>query len=221
MTPGRRIPRKTALLLGAPLLLATLVAGCGDRSGGRSASADSAPAPAGDSALAKRAQQLQSQFYSLQQKIRTVQAQALDSPGVKVAQGVFLRALRQRMVEIEPKADHWLDRARELGQQLSSARGDTSMSDASKQQLTVNLRSLQHAMEPVQDSAMKDSAVFASFRALRDSVRGTMVRIDPDARDVLDRLDKLQEQIVDVRRRQQAARKTTADSGAAGADSAD
>lgn len=161
------------------------------------------PGSEADEAEALRAsrQELLLQHASLQNQLRRIQAQALDSPQVRAVQVAFRDALTRRMVEIDGRAADWLERAEKVGHDLAAATGEVPVAREEKARVVAELRTVEKLLTPVQDSALRDPAVAARFAELQDSVVAVIVRIDPTARALLDRTRDLEAEMMDIDRR--------------------
>ncbi|MFQ5747483.1 MAG: hypothetical protein ACE5HF_09745 [Gemmatimonadota bacterium] len=163
----------------------------------------SGPDAAADDAAALRThrQELLLQHASLQNQLRLIQGQALDSPQVRAAQAAFRDALTRRMVEIDPRAASWLERAKQVGHDLAAATGEVPVAHQEKVRVAAELRTVEKLLAPVQDSAFRDPTVAARFSELQDSLVAVIVRIDPAARALIDRSRELESEMLDIDRR--------------------
>lgn len=137
-------------------------------------------------------QQLLQQFAAAQNRVRQTQAQALEDPSVAPLRERFYRLLRERMIEIEPRSETWLDSAQELGpviDELSRPQilrpGEEPAPREEREQVVREFAELEKTLQPVQNRAMADVEVAAAFEALQDSMHAVMVRINPDAESAL------------------------------------
>lgn len=143
-------------------------------------------------------QELRLQFTSLNSQIRPAEMQALDSPGVQLAQADFRAALEAEMIDLDPAAASWFAEAARLGQLIQTAPTDTSLTLEEKRRMAEDLQRLERTMAPVQTQAMQDSVVSDYFRALQDSVMETVMRIDPSTRPILQDMRQLEIQIEEL-----------------------
>ncbi len=150
--------------------------------------------------LRAKRQELRLQFNTLNNQVRPAETQALDSPGVQVAQADFRTALEAEMVRIDPQASEWFAQAEELGVALRTAPSDTTLTAEDKRRMAADLQRLERVMGPVQTQAMQDSQVAAAFRRLQDSVMETVMRIDPATRPILRDMRQLEIQIEELDR---------------------
>lgn len=192
--------------LAALLLTAVLsAAGCDTR-------ADQALA---DAELQTRLHELVLQHASVQTQIRQLQAEALRTPGVNEVQATFYAMLRPKMIEIDPRAEEWLDRAAQAGQDMARATGTAIVSTADepvpppditeKQRIATEIQDMERALEPIRLLAMSDPAVSASFVALQDTLVATMLQKDPSSQVLLDQMLDIESKIRQVRLEQDSA----------------
>lgn len=99
------------------------------------------------------------------------------------------------MIEIDPRAEEWLARARELGPEIDVLSqpqilqpGQEPVSLEEKQALVEEFAALEDSIRPVQNRAMADSGVAAAFDALQDSLHALMIEINPDAEAALEQM---------------------------------
>lgn len=147
------------------------------------------------SALEQQRRQLLNQFAAAQNQVRRTQAQALEDPSIVPLRERFYGLLRERMVEIEPRAEAWLDRAQELGpaiDELSAPQilqpGEEPAPREEREQVVKEFAELEKTLQPLQNRAMVDPDVARAFETLQDSVHALMVRINPDAETALDQM---------------------------------
>lgn len=146
-------------------------------------------------ALEQQRRQLLTQFAAAQNRVRQTQAQALGDSSVVPLQERFYERLHDRMIEIEPRAEAWLARARELGPELDVLSrpqiiepGDEPVSREEQRAVVERFKALEDSLRPVQNRAMADPDVAAAFSALQDSLHAVMVEINPAAAAALDQM---------------------------------
>lgn len=183
---GSGSPR-AGLLLTA--MLATVLVACG---GG----ADEAEIAMRRTALEQQRHQLLNQFATAQNQVRNTQTRALDDPSIASLRDEFYTSLRQKMVEIEPRAGAWLDRAKELGARIDELSAPLILEegqeppDDDRAGVMEEFAALEKTLRPVQNRAMADPEVAAAFRAMQDSVHALMIRMNPDAEAAIDRMKR-------------------------------
>lgn len=177
--------RRVAPRLASCILAAATAAGCGNDDAVR----------ARDTEGVARREQLRMQFASVQSRLRQVQAQALDSPGVQAAQEEFYAALRTRMVEIDSASADLLDRASAVGDELARLTGPALATREEKERVAEELQMVERLLRPIQDSAFLNPEVSARFRVLQDSLVATIRRIDPGSEALLDRMSEIEQEI--------------------------
>ena len=184
--PRRRLP-VTGLLLLATLLPG--LAACGG-------DAEDAEIAARRTALEQQRHQLQDQFAAAQNQVRNTQTQALDDPSIQPLRENFYALLREKMIEIEPRAGTWLDSAKTLGGRIDELskplileRGQEPPED-DREDVIRAFGQLEQTLRPVQNRAMQDPEVAAAFAAMQDSVHALMVRINPDAAGAIERMKR-------------------------------
>lgn len=191
----------------AHLLVAVLLAaGCDTRADQALANAE----------LETRLQELVLQHASVQSQIRQLQSRALSTPGVRGVQANFYATLRPKMIEIDPRAEEWLDRAAQAGQDMARATGTAIVSTADepvpppditeKQRIATEIQDMERVLEPIRLLAMSDPAVSASFAALQDTLVATMLQEDPNSQVLLDQMIDIEAKIMQVRVEQDSAR---------------
>jgi len=153
-------------------------------------------------ALEQRREQLVIQFMSVQNQIRGLQGQALDDPTVIELQARFYDVLRVRMIELEPQAEGWLDRAKEVGAEVNRLSGPVVLAPGEKpappEERTAvmhELAQLEKTLGPVQEEALQYPEVATAFAALQDSVATTIVKLDPNAARTLEQMKLLDDDI--------------------------
>lgn len=146
-------------------------------------------------ALEQQRQQLLTQFAAAQNQVRQTQAQALGDSSLIPLRERFYERLHDRMVEIEPRAEDWLARARELGPELDVLSrpqvlepGQEPVSREEQQAIVDRFAALEDSLRPVQNRAMGNPEVAAAFNAFQDSLHAVMVRINPAAATALDQM---------------------------------
>ena len=191
----------------AHLLVAVLLAaGCETRADQALANAE----------LETRLQELVLQHASVQSQIRQLQSRALSTPGVREVQVNFYATLRPKMIEIDPRAEEWLDRAAQAGQDMARATGTAIVSTADepvpppditeKQRIATEIQDMERVLEPIRLLAMSDPAVSASFAALQDTLVATMLQEDPNSQVLFDQMIDIEAKIMQVRVEQDSAR---------------
>ncbi|MFQ5890794.1 MAG: hypothetical protein ACE5JR_12180 [Gemmatimonadota bacterium] len=147
-----------------------------------------------------RREQLRTQFASVQNQLRGIQAQALDSPGVRAAQSEFYEALRRRMIEIDSSSADLLGQATSVGRDLSEIAGSRTATREEKVRVAQELQTAERKLRPLQDSAFNDPIVTEKFRILQDSLVATITRIDPAAQRLLDQMRAIERRIMELDR---------------------
>jgi uncharacterized protein HemX len=182
----RRLPA-TGLLLLATLLPG--LAACGE-------DAEDAEIAARRTALEQQRRQLQDQFAAAQNQVRNTQTRALDDPSIQPLRENFYTLLREKMIEMEPRAETWLDSAQTLGslidelsEPLILEQGQEPPEDNRKEVIR-EFRQLEQTLRPVQNRAMQDPEVAAAFAAMQDSVHALMIRMNPDAAGAIQRMKR-------------------------------
>lgn len=147
------------------------------------------------SALEQKRGQLLNQFAAAQNQIRRTQAQALEDPSLASLRERFYDLLRERMIEIDPRSEAWLDRAQELGPEiddLSRPRilqpGEEPAPREERERVVEEFAELEMTMRPVQNRALADPVVAEALEALQDSAHALMVRLNPAAEGALDQM---------------------------------
>jgi hypothetical protein len=168
------------------------------------AACDSSSREADDERLALEQQkhQLVIQYASVQNQIRSAQSQALDEPAIIELQGRFYEVLRARMIAIDPRAEAWLDRAREVGAEVDRlsgpivlAPGEEPPPAADRAAIGRELASLEITLREVQSAALAAPDVATVFAEFQDSVAAAIVRIDPNTAPVLENMKELERRI--------------------------
>ncbi len=158
-------------------------------------------------ALEQRREQMVIQYVSVQNQIRSVQAQALSEPEVVEVQDRFYDVLRAKMIELDPEAEAMLDRALAVGSDLERLSGPVALQPGEapppageRTAVGRELAELERAMRPIQSAALEDPAVATTFFELQDAVVAAMVRLDPESQIVLDRIKGLEDDIAELDR---------------------
>ena len=147
------------------------------------------------SALEQQRRQLLNQFAAAENQVRHTQAQAVEDTSLSSLRERFYELLRERMIEIEPRSEAWLDRAQELGpmiDDLSRPRilppGEEPAPREEREQVVEEFAELEATLRPVQNRAMSDPEVAEAFQTFQDSVHALIVRINPAAESDLDQM---------------------------------
>lgn len=146
-------------------------------------------------ALDQQREQLLIQFAAAQNQIRRTQAQAIQDPSLVPLRERFYELLRERMIEIEPRSEAWLDRAQELGPVIDDLSrplilepGEEPAPREERERVVEEFAELEKTLQPVQNRALADPDVAAAFEALQDSVHAVMIRLNPAAEAALDQM---------------------------------
>ena len=172
--------RQRLLRVAGPLLVAALLPGLaacgGDAKDGEIA--------ARRTALEQQRRQLQDQFAAAQNEVRNTQTRALDAPSIQPLREDFYTLLREKMIEIEPRAETWLDSAKTLGGRIDELseplileQGQEPPED-DREDVIRAFGQLEQTLRPVQSLAMQDS------------VHSLMVRMNPDAAGAIERMKR-------------------------------
>ncbi len=139
-------------------------------------------------ALEQRRGQLVIQYIAVQNQIRSLQGQALDDSTVIEFQTTFYEVMRAEMIELDPQAEGWLERATVVGAQMERLTGPLLLSPGEEPPpadehaaVGSELAELERIMRPVQSAALRDPGVARAFDELQEAVAATIVRLDPNA----------------------------------------
>lgn len=162
--------------------------GCGGESGDEARRA----------ALEQQRQQLLIQFSAAQNQIRRTQAQAMEDPSLAPLRERFYDLLRERMIEIEPRSEAWLERALELGPVIDDLSrplilepGEEPAPREERERVVEEFAELEKTLQPVQNRALADPDVAAAFETLQDSLHAVMIRLNPAAETALDQMRRV------------------------------
>lgn len=146
-------------------------------------------------ALEQQRMQLMTQFADAQNRVRNTQTQAMEHPSVAALRERFYDLLREEMIEIDPRSEVWLERAKELGARIDDLSGPRIVVPGQELPDTVDrgavmreFAELERTLQPVQNRALADPEVAAAFEAVQDSVHALMVRINPAAEASLEQM---------------------------------
>ena len=158
-------------------------------------------------ALEQRREQLVIQYVAVQNQIRSVQGQALDDSTVIDLQAKFYDAMRIKMIELDPRAEAWLDRATVVGAQMERLTGPIILSPGEEPPSSDErsaagreLAELEIAMRPVQSLALQDPGVASAFADLQEAVVATIVRLDPNAALTMEHMQSIDGEIRELDR---------------------
>ena len=158
-------------------------------------------------ALNQRREQLVIQFASVQNQIKAVQAQALDEPGIAGLQARFYDVLRARIIELDPQGEEWLDRATQVGADLERLSGPLLLAPGEepppaedRNAVGRELAELERILRPIQSEALRYPEVATAFAELQDSLETAMVRLDPNAARILERMEALDGEVQELNR---------------------
>ena len=146
-------------------------------------------------ALERQRRQLLNQFAAAQNRIRQTQAQASGDPSLVPLRERFYERLRETMIEIDPRAEGWLDRARALGPEIDVLSqpqviepGEEPVSVEEQRALVEEFAALEDSLRPVQNRALAEPDVAEAFTAFQDSLHAVMIRINPSAATALEEM---------------------------------
>lgn len=146
-------------------------------------------------ALEQQRQQLLIQFSAAQNQVRRTQAQAVEHPSLAPLRERFYDLLRERMIEIEPRSEAWMDRALELGPVIDDLSRPLILEPdeepaprEERERVVEEFAEIEKALQPVQNRALADPEVAAAFEELQDSVHAVMIRLNPAAEAALDQM---------------------------------
>lgn len=146
-------------------------------------------------ALEQQRTELLGQFTIAQNRVRQTQTRALEDPSIAPLRERFYGLLREKMIELDPRSEAWLDRARELGTQIDELSAPQILQPddepAPREQrvaVVSEFAELERTLQPLQDRALSDPEVAAAFAEMQDSVHALMVRLNPDAEGALDQM---------------------------------
>ena len=146
-------------------------------------------------ALEQQRQQLLNQFAGAQNRVRQTQAQALGDPSLAPLRERFYERLRETMIEIDPRAEGWLDRARALGPEIDVLSrpqlvepGEEPVSTEEQRALVQRFAALEDSLRPVQNRALAEPDVAEAFNAFQDSLHAVMIRINPSTAAALEQM---------------------------------
>lgn len=195
-THTRQIGRVKRAFVGILLIAVAGVAACDTGNG---------EAAAERLALEQQKQQLIIQYASVQNQIRSAQSQALDDPAIVELQERFYEVLRARMIELDPRAEALLDRAREVGAEVDRLSGPIVLKPGEEPPAATDraaigreLASLETTLREVQSEALASPDVAAVFSQLQDSVAAAIVRIDPRTAPALENMKELEGSIAAI-----------------------
>lgn len=139
--------------------------------------------------------QLMNQFAAAQNQVRRTQAQALEDTSLAPLRERFYGLLRERMIEIDPRSEAWLDSARELGPLIDDLSrpqilqpGEEPVPREERERVVDEFAELERMLQPVQHRALADPDVAGALAAFQDSVHALMVRLNPAADAALDQM---------------------------------
>lgn len=146
-------------------------------------------------ALEQQRHQLLIQFAGAQNRVRRTQAQAAEDPSLAPLRDRFYDLLRERMIEIQPRSEAWLDSARELGPLIDDLSRPLILEPdeepaprEERERVVKEFAELEKKLQPVQNRALADPEVAAAFAVLQDSIHAVMIRLDPAAEASLDQM---------------------------------
>lgn len=147
--------------------------------------------------LEQQRSQLVDQFAIAQNQVRATQTRAMDDPSIDSLRERFYDLLRARMIEIEPRAEAWLDRAKVLGARIDELskpllleQGEAPPPDDDRDSVLSEFATLEKTLRPLQNRALQDPEVAAALGEMQDSVHALMVRMNPDAAPALERMKR-------------------------------
>ena len=146
-------------------------------------------APAQPAAPAAAATDPQAEMAQLQQKLGTLQQQALQDPGIKLAQDSLTAVLNTAMAKLDPAAPAKVARATALQGEVAAAR--TANDNAKLNQLATEAQELQAYFAGLQPRALALPEVQAARQAFTVRLFDKMKQLDANAQQYVDRLTQL------------------------------
>ncbi len=146
------------------------------------------PAPA-----LQNQQQLETWFVELQQigvQLGQIQAKALEDPALQAAQESLGTEVKTAMDRVDPGLSASVDRVAALEQEAVQAQqaGD----HAKIEQLARELQQIQVRFITAQNQALQEPALAAKVEAFQTRLERRMIEIDPQSRQLIDRLRELE-----------------------------
>lgn len=139
-------------------------------------------------------QELIVEFQELEQRLGALQQQALAGNEELQEQQLELRQLVQQVMhEIDPQFEARVERLQALEQEAMAAQEAQDMETL--QQLIGEAQTLQAGLQETQEEAMESPQVQQELEVFQAAMLDEMTRHDPEAPELIERLEELAEQI--------------------------
>jgi hypothetical protein len=138
-------------------------------------------------------QQLLVERQQLEVRLGALQEQALENTELREQQTAVSDAVRGAMIEADPTMQEKLDRIEAIMEEARTAQGNGDMERIAA--LTAEAETLQPQIQQAQATALARPEIEQQVDAFQLALRTRMVEIDPEAAELLDRLDELNRRI--------------------------
>jgi chromosome segregation ATPase len=126
-------------------------------------------------------------------RLGALQEQALENDELRAQQTAVSDAVRGAMIEADPTMQEKLDRIEAIMEEARAAQGTGDMERIAA--LTAEAETLQPQIQEAQATALARPEIEQQVDAFQLALRTRMVELDPQAAELLDRLDELNRRI--------------------------
>ena len=153
------------------------------------------PSPGGPAAGLPGADplQLQNEYTSIQQRLGSLQQQAMADSSIQAELGKVQEAVEAAMVEMDPELPGYRERLTQLGADLRAAEeaGDTETA----QKILQEGNALQSKLQQAEATAIQQEGVAAKIATFQEHMTERMNELDPEAEALMARAKEISDQL--------------------------
>ncbi len=139
-------------------------------------------------------QEMMEEFQEMQQRFMQIQSQVLQmNPELQERQAAIGDLVNEAMAELNPAAEEQVSRLQQLEQEAAMAQQEEDMERL--QELINEAQGLQAELQAAQAQALEQDHVQQEIDSFQDDLLDEMIEMDPEAGQILDRLDELAQQL--------------------------
>lgn len=127
---------------------------------------------------------LEKEYRTVTAHLDPIRKRAQEAPEIREATRAFHGSLREKILEIEPKARGWIHRSRDLAEEIRDAKRERA-DEETLQEFQDELDEVRKKVEAVEAAARADETVLQERRKLRQQVLEKMKRLDARVPDLL------------------------------------
>jgi chromosome segregation ATPase len=140
-------------------------------------------------------QEMMTEFEETRQRFDQLHTRALEeNPELQERQEAIGEMVNDAIAEIDPESEARMDRLAALEREAQAAQQQEDM-DA-LQALVMEAQGIQQALQEAQEQALEREDIQNAIEEFQDDVLDEMKKLDPEAEDLLDRLQELAERLM-------------------------